>query len=171
MSENNLEKEFEAYVKLVNGISELEEQMVTVNDINAGILAITRGADLLKKASELLSKTKDIEVKEIIAELRLNLVETKTLLIDTRQELNNSAEEIQALKETIKKLEEEKAGVKEFKLKNGMLYKENDETAYCQVCYQDGKEISLTDLGAPWGTKNYLCPKCKSKFKGETVDN
>ena len=37
--------------------------MVTAQDIQAGILVITRGADLLKRATELLDKTQNLEIK------------------------------------------------------------------------------------------------------------
>ena len=143
--------------------------MVTAQDIQAGILVITRGADLLKQATELLDKTQNLEIKEIIVDLRSNLVETKNLLVDTKTEIVTLKEENDKLKEENKKLEDKLKGENKPIEKNGFFYAENaPNQPCCPSCWHsEGKLISLVkppqQLQDASGYETQ-CPKCTKYF-------
>jgi hypothetical protein len=140
--------------------------MVTAQEIQAGILLITRASDLLKKAKELSDKTQNLEIKEIIVELRSTLVETKNLLVETKSEVVNLKEENDALKARIKVLEQSAINSDKPILRDGLYYSQDGDGPFCTVCYDKSKQfIRVTDsTGASSFFGDYICQSCHSFF-------
>lgn len=131
MNYEKLESEFERYAELTKAIESLD--MITPVDIQTGITALTKTADLIKKAKELAEKTQNVEIKEIALELRRRLVDTKSLLIDTK-------EEVISLKEENRELE--KLQKKEIFQKKGYIYlKNNPKTPHCIRCWTNKQQL------------------------------
>jgi cell division protein FtsB len=165
---NELELEFQYYATLLTGIEQLEADigMVTAQDIQAGILLVTRASDLLKKAKELSDKTQNLEIKEIIVELRSTLVDTKDLLVETKSEVVSLKEENDNLKAKIKVLEQSATNLDKPILRDELYYAQDGDGPFCTVCYDKNKEfIRVTTLTGPFTTfGNYRCQNCNATF-------
>jgi hypothetical protein len=142
--------------------------MVTAQDIQAGILLVTKASDLLKKAKELSDKTQNLEIKEIIVELRSTLVDTKNLLVETKSEVVNLKEENDALKARIKVLEQSAINLDKPIFRDGLYYSQDGDGPFCTVCYDKNKEfirvISLPSIVVSSGMGKYQCQNCRAIY-------
>lgn len=140
--------------------------MVTAQDIQAGILLVTRASDLLKKAKELSDKTQNLEIKEIIVELRSTLVDTKNLLVETKSEVVNLKEENDTLKTRIKVLEQSAINLDKPILRDGLYYSQDGDGPFCTVCYDKNKQlIRVTTVKRPFNDfGDYQCQNCDAFF-------
>ena len=142
--------------------------MVTAQDIQAGILVITRGADVLKRATELLDKTQNVEIKEIIVDLRSNLVDTKNLLVDTKAAIVTLKEENDELKDENKKLKDKLKRENKPIERNGFFYTGNAPSQPCcpNCWHSEEKLIALVHTTKIEKQVGYTskCPKCEKLF-------
>ncbi len=154
----SLEQEF-GYHRKLQELAELLN-MVTTQDLQAGILTVTKSIDALQKAKQLMDKTSNLEAQEIILELRSQLVDTKSLLIDSK-------EEIISLKEENRQLKEQLENNQKLIFKDGVYYKDGDNVPFCPNCYEKSQKLIHLKTNNMPGFESFGkfdCPCCETFF-------
>ena len=129
-------------------------------EVTAALRAVSSSVDLIKKINDLAAKTKNSELINEIANLNLEMASAKLALANAIAESIEREKEILDLKTKLN-------AIGSLTFRNGVYYKEGEDSPYCPGCFDGQKKMihlallpcDFTDFG------KYRCPRCGTTFQ------